>query len=88
MMTMEMMTFVDMFDNLKSMADDDEHEFDDSASEFGDVVEIMFDTEPHNPDFHFDWNAFAIRYNPDRLDDIEMKTTQGQLMLEYVRLLA
>ena len=85
---METMTFVDMFDNLKSMADHDEHEFDDSASDFGDVAETMFDDEPHNPDFHFDWNDFAIHYNPDQLDNVEMKTHCGQLMLDYVRLLS
>jgi len=84
---MKTITFEKMFDALKSIADDSEHEFDHSASSFGDVAEIMYDTEPNNPDFYFDWDDFAIHYNPDKLDDVEMKTKCGQLMLDYIRVL-
>ena len=84
---MKTMKFEWMYDELKSMADDNVHEFDHSASSFGDIVEIMYDREPHNPNFHFDWNEFAIHYNPDCLDDIKMMSNCGQCMLNYVRIL-
>ena len=78
----------ELYENLKSIADPSEHEFDMSTNKFFDMCEIMLTLESAN--FHMS-DDFVITYDVSRFDEIEshfiqrLKTTLE--MFEYLRLM-